>query len=295
LNLPKDKVVLRENLLRMPPQDLVILMMAPGEKVYKKIGELSIGENEDRTFKIGAGDTFIVAAPVAPAIEVLATNAIDDLYRSGALVVNITRKMITSMHAQEEDIKTLISLLTPKYYMPIKGQYVELVANAKLAVSMNVGLNHMNTFLMDNGMVLEINDGKAKVLASELDQIATGDVLIDGLGVGDVRKDVITERQQLADDGVIVMGITISKKDKTIVAGPDIQMRGFVFVKDSENVLRELIAIYKEAINEYLSKNFLLLDDVKQGIVDKALRYIRRETGKRPLVVPIIVDVSANP
>jgi ribonuclease J len=294
LNLPKDKVALRENLLRMPPQDLVILMMAPGEKVYKKIGELSIGENEDRTFKIGVGDTFIVAAPVAPAIEVLATDAIDDLYRSGAHVVNITRKMITSMHAQEEDIKTLISLLTPKYYMPIKGQYVELVANAKLAVSMNVGLNHMNTFLMDNGMVLEINDGKAKVLTSELDLIPTGDVLIDGLGVGDVRKDVITERQQLADDGVIVMGITISKKDKAIIAGPDIQMRGFVFVKDSENVLRELVAIYKESINEYLSKNFMLLDDVKQAIVDKALRYIRRETGKRPVVAPIIVDVSAN-
>ncbi len=292
LTLPKDKIILRENHLRMPPQDLVILMMGSGEEIYKKIGVLAIGENEDKTLKIRVGDTFIAAAPSAPGIEILATDAIDELYRSGANVVNITRKKISSMHAQEEDLKTLISLLKPKYYMPVKGEYVELVANAKLAVSMGIGLNHLNTFLMDNGMVLEINDGKARVLNHELDLINTGDVLIDGLGVGDVRTNVITERQQLADDGVIVMGITISKKLKQIIAGPDIQMRGFVFIKDSENVLKELIAIYKEGIQDYLSKSFVLLDDTRQQIIDKSLRFIRRETGKRPLVIPIIIDID---
>jgi len=292
LNLPKDKVVLRENHLRVPPQDLVVLMMGPGEKIYKKIGELAVGQNEDRTFALGPDDSFIVAAPSAPAIEVLATDAIDDLYRSGAKVTNITRKKIASMHAQEEDLKTLISLLSPKYYMPVKGEYVELVANAKLAVSMNIGLNHMNTFLMDNGMVLEFLDGKGKVLTSNLDAVATGDLLIDGLGVGDVRKDVILERQQLSDDGVIVMGITVSKKQKKIIAGPDIQMRGFVFVRDSDTVGKELYAIMTEGVKEYLGKTFQLLDDVKIAIVEKALRYIRRETGKRPLVLPEIIDID---
>lgn len=294
LTLPKDRVVHRENHLRTPPQDQVIVMMAPGEEIYKKIGVLAIGENEDKTMKIGPGDTFIAAAPSAPAIEVLATDAIDELYRSGATVVNITRKKISGMHAQEEDLKTLISLLKPKYYMPVKGEYVELVANAKLAVSMGIGLNHMNTFLMDNGMVLEIIEGKARVLTQQMDLIQTGDVLIDGLGVGDVRKDVIAERQQLADDGVIVMGITISKKNRQIIAGPDIQMRGFVFVKDSENVLKELIAIYKETIQEYISKPYANIEEVRTLIIDKSLRFIRRETGKRPLVIPIIIDSDAN-
>ncbi|HAV19659.1 MAG TPA: hypothetical protein DCX17_01360 [Firmicutes bacterium] len=292
LSLPKERVVLRENHLRMPPQDLVILMMAPGEKIYKKIAELAIGENDDKTFKINTTDTFIVAAPSAPNIEILASNAIDDLYRTGASVVNITRKKITSMHAQEEDIKTMISLLKPKFYMPIKGEYVQHVANAKLAVSLGIGLNHMNTFLMDNGMILEINEGKARVLSHEMDMIATGDVLIDGLGVGDVRKDVITERQQLADDGVIVMGITISRKMKQIVAGPDVQMRGFVFVRDSDNVMKELTNIFKESIGEYFSKPAMTLEEARTLVIEKSWRFIKRETGKRPIVIPIIIDTT---
>jgi len=292
LNLPKDKVVLRENHLRVPPQDLVVLLMGAGEKIYKKIGELAVGQNDDKTFVLGPQDTFIVAAPSAPALEILATDSIDDLYRTGASVVNITRKKISSMHAQEEDLKTLISLLNPKYYMPIKGEYVELVANAKLAVSMNIGLNHMNTFLMDNGMMLEFNEGKAKVLTSNLDMVPTGDVLIDGLGVGDVRKDVIAERQQLSDDGVIVMGIAISRKQRKIIAGPDIQMRGFVFVRDSDNVSKELYKLINESIIEFLTKPYQQLDEVKIAIVEKALRFIRRETGKKPLVLPEIIDVD---
>jgi ribonuclease J len=267
-------------------------MMAPGEKIYKKIAELAIGENDDKTFKINTTDTFIVAAPSAPNIEILASNAIDDLYRTGASVVNITRKKITSMHAQEEDIKTMISLLKPKFYMPIKGEYVQLVANAKLAVSLGIGLNHMNTFLMDNGMILEINEGKARVLSHEMDMIATGDVLIDGLGVGDVRKDVITERQQLADDGVIVMGITISRKMKQIVAGPDVQMRGFVFVRDSDNVMKELTNIFKESIGEYFSKPAMTLEEARTLVIEKSWRFIKRETGKRPIVIPIIIDTT---
>jgi ribonuclease J len=290
LNIPKDRIVERENHLRVPPQDLVIIMMGPGEKIYKKIAEFAVGQHDDKTFMLTSNDTFIVGCPSAPAIEVLATNAIDDLYRTGAEIINIQRKQISSMHAQEEDIKTLLSLLKPKYYMPVKGEYVQLVANAKLGISMKIGLTHRNTFLMDNGMVLQIIDGIATVLTNEKDRIDTSDILIDGLGVGDVRTNVIAERKQLSDDGLIVMGITISKKQKKIIAGPDVQMRGFVFVKDSEVILKEIIAIYLKHMDEYLHNKSMMIEQLKQQVIDKCIRYIRRQTGKQPLIIPIIID-----
>jgi ribonuclease J len=289
LALPKERIVARENHLRTAIRDEVIIMMGQGEKVYKKMDELANNANEDKTFVLSEQDSFIIACPSAPAFEVLATDAVDGLYQSGAKVTNITRKQIRSMHAQEEDIKTFISLLKPKYYLPMKGEYVHLVANAKLAISAGTGLTHTNTFLMDNGQVLEFIDGKPKLLTHDLDKIATGDVLIDGLGVGDVKKDVIVQRQRLAEDGIVILGATLSKKDKTIIAGPDIQMRGFIFVKESENIIREVTQLFTTELNDYLTKKFFMsLDDFKIQLIDKISKVLRRINGKNPVILPLI-------
>jgi ribonuclease J len=287
--LPKDRIVARENHLRTAIRDEVIIMMGQGEKVYKKMDELANNANEDKTFVLSEQDSFIVACPSAPAFEVLATDAVDGIYQTGAKVTNITRKQIRSMHAQEEDIKTFISLLKPKYYLPMKGEYVHLVANAKLAISAGTGLNHMNTFLMDNGQVLEFSEGKPRLLTHELDKVPTGDVLIDGLGVGDVKKDVIVQRQRLAEDGIVILGATISKKKKQIIAGPDIQMRGFVFVKESENIIKEVTQVFSTELEEYLKHKFYLaLDDFKLQVIDKVSKILKRINGKNPVILPLI-------
>ena len=289
LLLPKEKVVVRENHLRTAIRDEVIIMMGQGEKVYKKMDELANNANEDKTFVLSELDTFIVACPSAPAFEVLATDAVDGIYQTGAKVTNITRKQIRSMHAQEEDIKTFISLLKPKYYLPMKGEYVHLVANAKLAISAGTGLNHMNTFLMDNGQVLEFVEGKPRLLTHELDKVPTGDVLIDGLGVGDVKKDVIVQRQRLAEDGIVILGATISKKKKIIVAGPDIQMRGFVFVKESENIIREITQLFSQELENFLqNKSFTSLDDFKIQLIEKVGKTLKRINGKNPVILPLL-------
>jgi ribonuclease J len=194
------------------------------------------------------------------------------------------------MHAQEEDIKTFISLLKPKYYLPMKGEYVHLVANAKLAISAGTGLNHTNTFLMDNGQVLEFNEGKPRLLTHDLDKVMTGDVLIDGLGVGDVKKDVILQRQRLAEDGIVILGATISKKKKVIIAGPDIQMRGFVFVKESENIIKEVTQVFTAEIDDFLKhKAFQSLEDFKLNVVEKISKVLKRINGKNPVILPLIV------
>jgi ribonuclease J len=301
LYLPKEKVVSRENHLRTAIRDEVIIMMGQGEKVYKKMDELANNANEDKTFVLSELDSFIVACPSAPAFEVLATDAVDGIYQTGAKVTNITRKQIRSMHAQEEDIKTFISLLKPKYYLPMKGEYVHLVANAKLAISAGTGLNHTNTFLMDNGQVLEFNEGKPKLLTHDLDKVPTGDVLIDGLGVGDVKKDVIVQRQRLAEDGIVILGATISKKKKMIIAGPDIQMRGFVFVKESENIIKEVTQVFTTEIEDYLKhKVFQSLDDFKLNVIEKISKVLKRINGKNPVILPLIVlyedpEITPNP
>jgi ribonuclease J len=220
---------------------------------------------------------------------VLATDAIDSVYQTGAKVINITRKQIRGMHAQEEDIKTFISLLKPKYYLPFKGEYVHLVANAKLGIATGVGLTHVNTFLMDNGFVLSFQQGKPKLLSHELDVIPSGDTLIDGLGVGDVKKDVILQRQRLAEDGIILLGVTFSKLHKKIIAGPDVQMRGFVFVKESENIMKEVTQLFTSETQDYLLKRQgQSMEDFKLNLIDKCAKLIKRLNGKNPVIFPLI-------
>lgn len=291
INIPKANLASLDDLLRLRAQDIVVVMMSPGERVYNKIAELATHENEDKRVVVGPGDTFIVACPSAPAFEILATDAVDELYRTGADVVNIKRKQIASMHAQEEDLKMMLSLLKPRFYLPIKGEYRQLIANAKIAVGMGVGLSHNNIFVMDNGMVLQIENRKGRILPA-LDNIKSGDLLIDGIGVGDVGATVISERQKLSDDGVIVMGLTVSKTENKIVAGPDVQMRGFVFVKESDNILRELTSLFVNGVTDYLTNPKGSMDDLKTTIADKCFRYVRRETGKSPMILPIVVEID---
>lgn len=292
LTIPNNNFVSSDNLLRTREQDLIVLMMGHGENLYQDIELLASNAQEDKRFVLGPSDTFIVAAPPVPSIEILATDAIDQLYRTGAKVIHLTKKHIANMHAQEEDLKMLLSMLKPKYYIPIKGEYRHLMANAKLAVGMGVNLSHRNIFLLDNGMIVRFEDNGAKLLGSDLDRIPTSDLLIDGLGVGDISSSVIEDRQKLSDDGVIVLACAISKKLRTIVAGPDIQMRGFVFVKDSDNVLKELTNILVSTTMSYLAQPTINLEEAKDNIYEKALRYVRRETRKTPMILPLISEVD---
>jgi ribonuclease J len=142
---------------------------------------------------------------------------------------------------------------------------------------------------MDNGQVLEFNEGKPRLLTHELDKVPTGDVLIDGLGVGDVKKDVIVQRQRLAEDGIVILGATMSRKKKIIVAGPDIQMRGFVFVKESENIIREVTQLFTQELEDYLrTKSFLSLDDFKIQLIEKIGKNLKRINGKNPVILPLL-------
>ncbi|MFA5283219.1 MAG: ribonuclease J [Bacilli bacterium] len=286
--IPKSTFVSRDDVNRNRPQDIIILVCAYGAKLYQKIALLANGQADDKRIQINPSDTFIAAAPANVNNEVSATDAIDELYRSGATIVNLKKEFLT-MHASEEDIKMMISIFKPKFYVPVKGRFRFLLANAQLAVNMGVKLNHTNTFVLDNGNVLNITSSGAKI---EPNKIETGDLLVDGAGIANADNSVIEERQHLSDDGVVVMAVTISKSQRLIIAGPDVQMRGFVFLKDSDSILKTLTNIFVTAINDYLAKPHRNIDEARQIIRETCQRMVKKETGKSPIILPLIVEID---
>ena len=204
-------------------------------------------------------------------------------------VLQFTRKDIYSPHACEEDIKAMISIFQPKYYMPIYGDFKKLLTNGKIAISLKK-YNYSNVFVLDNGMILNIENGVAKMDYSN--KITVGDVFIDGLDVGNIGNNIIEERNKISNDGVVVMGITVSSKKQEIIGKPDVQMRGFVFLKESENVLKEITNIFLDQVRIYLTGYYNEATPVENKIIERCTRFVRRETGKSPVIIPKIIDID---
>jgi ribonuclease J len=182
----------------------------------------------------------------------------------------------------------MIGLFKPKYYIPVKGFFKDLLKNAQVALSMGINLNHQNVFLLENGLSVILDETGGRLFD---EKIPHGDVMIDGIGVGDVGDNVIADRQKLAE-GVVVLALTISKSQKKIMAGPDVQMRGLVFVKDADAILRDVSKIFVATVEESLAEPVYNLEGIKQNVYEKCLRAIRRQTGKEPMVLPLIVEVA---
>ena len=289
LMIPRNNYAPIDDILRLRDQDIIVLLSGFGAKLYNKIALLAANSQEDKRIKIKPDDTFIVASPANDNTEIEATDAVDELFRSGCHVTNITKKVFKNMHASEEDLKMMISMFKPKYYIPVKGFYKDLLRNGLVALSMGIGLSHQNVFVVENGVSVIIDEKGAKIVD---EKIPHGDLLIDGMGIGDMGANVIDDRTKLAE-GVVVLALTVSRKEKRIVAGPDVQMRGFVFVKDADMILKDVSKIFVATVEEFLSSKMVYnLDEIKQNVYEKCLRAIRRQTGKEPMVLPLIVEVE---
>ena len=287
------EVVNKEDLLRVKEQDLVILILGHGSEIYENIGKLAARSNEDKRIVIGPKDIFISAALPTSTQEVVATRSLDSLYRTGCEVVWLNHKVLFPMHAHQDDLKVFLSLLKPKFYLPVRGSFVNLMSNAKLALSMGIGLNHSNVFILDNGMQLIFDEGtRPHMVSNETNNINISPVLVDGTGISKVGSDVIEERRELGFDGAVVVAATISIKEKKIIAGPDCQMRGFVFVKEAEPLLKSISNIFVEEVNNALTTSPKFeARKVENVIRERAKRFIRRENGREPMILPIIIEV----
>lgn len=263
---------------------LVVLLSGSPRRIYHDI--LDIIDGGDEKLKLQESDTFIVASPVLPGTEKIANRAINELYKTDTQIHVLKNKELQSMHASEEDIKVLIQILNPKYFIPIKGEYQHFVAVSDVAKKMSI--KDDNIIIVDNGEIITFNDDK---LQDYRDSITIEDVMIDGLGIGDVGVKVIDDRNQLQNDGVVIIGMTIDGKTKEIVANTDVQTRGFIYLKDSENIVRAIIEMAEKELEAYKKDDNGDIRDVRQTIKDKANRYIIKETGKRPVILPVIIEL----
>ena len=288
LEIPERYKATLEDLHKEDQSDLLIVVASHGEKLFRMLEKVANEEYQDKGLVLDDKDLVIMAAKSVPGVEVIAVDVLDQIYRTGAKVVNITSKQISSMHAREEDLKTLLSILRPKYYLPVKGYYKELIANANIANNMKIGLNHNNILVFDNGMVAKFENGK--VIPGQ-QPVHVGELMVDGLGIFDTGSVVINDRTKLADDGVIILGVTVDACTKEIIAGPDVQTRGLVFVKDSDYLIKEIANIYIDTVTEILSNDHYDYNEKRVAIRDKVSKYVRKEIGKDPLILSMIVEI----
>ena len=285
----KFKLEQIENLHRVKSSDAVVIIMNTGEFLFNEIITITSGTMDSKPVSFEPNDLFIFASPSVSATDIIATKALDEIYKTGVKVIQLSRKEIFSPHACEEDIKTMISIIEPKYYMPVQGDFKRLLTNGKIAISMK-RYNYSNVFVLDNGMILNIEDGVAKIDYNN--KIPVGDIFIDGIDVGNIGNNVIEERNKISNDGVVIMGVTVSSKKQQIIGKPDVQMRGFVFLKDSDNVLKEITNIFVDQVEVYLTGYYDTTTEIENKIVERAMRYVRRETGKNPVIIPKIIDID---
>lgn len=292
--IKSEDLVTKEDLLRIRNQDTVILLLATGGELYDELSKLAKGENEDKRIALGKDDIFINCALATPTYQVAETRSMDSLYRTGCTMIWLKSKDVSAMHAHQEDTKALLSFLKPKYYFPVRGTFVDMMANAKLALGMGIGLTHMNIFILDNGMQVTFDEHpRPFITPNEANGINIGPALVDGKGITTVGDAVIEERRKLAIDGVVVVAATINLKLKKIVGGPDCQMRGFVYVKEAEPLLKSVSQIFLDEINTmFESEKPISIETVRENISERAKRFIKRDNGREPLVVPIIIEVE---
>ena len=236
-----------------------------------------------RKITIGAGDTVIFSSNPIPGNEKSVTKVINELIQKGADVV--FQDAHVSGHACQEEIKLLYALIRPKYAVPVHGEIKHLKAQAKIAQSL--GIDKENIFVLSSGDVLEMDERGARING----RVPTGAILVDGLGVGDVGNVVLRDRQHLAEDGIMVVVMSLDKTERYLVAGPDIVSRGFVYVKESDELIEEARQTVDEALQRCLDRGITDWGRLKNTTKDTLSDFVWKKTKRRPMILPIIMEV----
>lgn len=296
VKIPASRIIPIEQINHHPERDIAIIICGQGEILYNKISMLALKDITESRFYIKEKDTFILNCPPAPNFEVLAVSVLDELYKTDCKVKHISRKNLSKIHPSEDDLKFFISIVNPRYYVPIEGQFKDLMANATVALGMNIGLNHSSIFLLDNGQSINYQDEKPYIVPIETEntKVRVGPILVDGSGIGDVANEIISERNSLAEDGVIVMSCLISLSQKAIIGGPDIQMRGYLFLKESEQVLKKIQNLFLDIVNNHLNDETIPFNEERcvKEVKDSCTKFTRKNTARTPLIEPHVLIID---
>jgi ribonuclease J len=286
LRIPDGMLIEPEEVNKMAADRVVILSTGSQGEPMSALTRMARATH--RKVDILPGDTVIIAATPIPGNEKYVGRTVDELFRLGANVIygpGSVSGVHVSGHGSQEELKLMLNFMRPQYFIPIHGEYRMLRQHAVLAES--VGVDKENIFIVDNGDTVEVQGGVARKGA----KVQAGNVLIDGLGIGDVGNIVLRDRKLLSQDGILVVVVTLSKQDGNILSGPDIISRGFVYVRESEGLLDEANRIVTGTLNKLMVENVNEWASLKTHVKDALGRFLYEQTRRRPMILPIIMEV----
>lgn len=284
LNLDDDMVITMEELKNYKDNQIVILSTGSQGETMSSLVRMATGQHAKLNIK--QGDLVILSATPIPGNERYVYDVVNMLYRKGATVINdSTDRVHVSGHACEEELKLMLTLVQPKYFIPVHGEYRHLYKHAALAERM--GNKKKNIFIPEIGMVLELT----RKTASVGETVAAGSVFIDGLGVGDVGNVVLRDRKQLSSDGLFIIVVTVSKDKGELLMPPDIISRGFVYMRESEDLLENSRVLVTEIVEKCYNSNTSDWSTLKNSIRKEINRYLYNKTKRNPMILPIIIEI----
>lgn len=281
LHIPDNTLIDIESLKAYPDEKIVLVTTGSQGESMAALSRMANGTH--KKVQIKPGDMIVFSSHPIPGNEKAVSNVINDLTMRGAQIV--MQDVHVSGHACAEEIKLIYSLVRPQYSIPVHGEYKHLMAQARIAESL--GWDHDHILILHSGDVLELGDNYAKAAG----HVHTGAIMVDGIGVGDVGNIVLRDRQKLAEDGIIIVVLTLDSASGQVLAGPDIVSRGFVYVRDSEDLMESARAVLSETMEVLEEKNITDWNKIKGDIRDNLSDFVWHETQRRPMIIPIIMEV----
>jgi ribonuclease J len=284
LSIPKDIFMELDEISKLPKEKVVIITTGSQGEPMSALTRMAMSEH--KKVEIVTGDTVLISASPIPGNEKFVGRTIDRLFKQGAEVIyEAISGVHVSGHASQEELKLMLNLVRPKYFVPVHGEYRHLVHHAQLASQ--VGIPEENIFILENGRVLDITSDSAKIAG----RVTAGKVLVDGLGVGDVGNIVLRDRKQLSQDGILIVVVTIDKESTEVIAGPDIISRGFVYVRESEELMEQSREKVRLALKKCQQEGISEWSAIKSQVREALGKFLFEQTRRRPMILPIIMEV----
>jgi len=286
LNIPEEILIDLDRVRRLPPEQVVIITTGSQGEPMSALSRISQGTH--RQVELMPGDLVIISASPIPGNEKFVYRVINELYKKGANVLyDSLAEIHVSGHARQEELKMILAMTKPKFFMPVHGEFRHLKQHMDLAI--RTGIPEENVFLMSNGKTLELTGKTAQITQT----VHSGSVLVDGLGVGDLGDVVLKDRKLLSEDGLIIVVVTLDV-NKKLVAGPEVLTRGFVYVKESEGIMEEIRVVARDSVLRTLEKRNDSWPVIKNTLRDDLGSHLYRKTMRKPMILPIVVEVPVS-
>ncbi|HSI68330.1 MAG TPA: ribonuclease J [Planococcus sp. (in: firmicutes)] len=282
LTVGEDTVISLKDLEKYNDGEVVIIVTGNQGEPLEALDKMVRKQHKD--VRIKETDTVLITFTPSPGMEVPMFQTMNKLAKAGANVLTAKKNVHVSGHGSQEDLKMMLNMMKPKYFIPIQGEYKMLIAHSKLA--QQVGMHKSDIFIADKGDIVEYKAGKVRMSG----RVTAGNVLIDGIGIGDVGNIVLRDRKLLSQDGIFIVVVTLNRKQKKIASGPEMISRGFVYVRESEELMEESTRLVRKVVEKYVTRETFEWNNIKQEIRDTLNSYLFQQTKRRPMIIPIIME-----